>query len=144
MISLRHDLIGHMTNIVQFWLFTDLWIISNKEAECRGHSGTSKHRISHANRDLRLLGTIAINVIGLAIVTTTLPVFLCTSETYMDFVLNAAATLFIVELDDLAYETTTIVLEDEESTSFTQKRLFAYYKRKGDAEEQDLTWDFEL
>ena len=144
MISLRHDLIGHMTNIVQFWLFTDLWIISNKEAECRGHSGTRKHRISHANRDLRLLGTIAINVIGLAIVTTTLPVFLCTSETYMDFVLNAAATLFIVELDDLAYETTTIVLEDEESTSFTQKRLFAYYKRKGDAEEQDLTWDFEL
>ena len=143
MISLRHDLIGHMTNIVQFWLFTDLWIISNKEAECRGHSGTRKHRISHANRDLRLLGTIAINVIGLAIVTTTLPVFLCTSETYMDFVLNAAATLFIVELDDLAHET-TIVLEDEESTPFTQKRLFAYYKRKGDAEEQDLTWDFEL
>ena len=98
-----------MTNIVQFWLFTDLWIISNKEAECRGHSGTRKHRISHANRDLRLLGTIAINVIGLAIVTTTLPVFLCTSETYMDFVLNAAATIFIVQLDDLKQEMTFVI-----------------------------------
>ena len=58
---------------------------------------------------VRLLGAAAINVIGLAIVTTTIPLFLCTSDSYMDFVLNAAATIFIVQLDDLKQEMTFVI-----------------------------------
>ena len=65
--------------------------------------------MSQSNSSLRLLGSIAINVLGLAVVTTTIPVFLCTSETYMDFVLNAAATIFIVQLDDLKQEMTFVI-----------------------------------
>ena len=77
--------------------------------------------MSQSNSSLRLLGSIAINVLGLAVVTTTIPVFLCTSETYMDFVLNAAATIFIVQLDDLTHST-TIVLEVQEMTSIIIRR----------------------
>ena len=58
---------------------------------------------------MRLFGTGSINIFGLAIVTTTIPVFLCTSKTYMEFVLNAAATIFIVELDDLKSNTTVVI-----------------------------------
>ena len=96
--------------------------------------------MTQANRSLRLLGSSAINLVGLAIVTTTIPVFLCTSETYMEFVLNAAATLFIVELDDLTHNT-TIVLKDQETASLlTQTSITAYYKRTG-REDEDATWD---
>ena len=83
--------------------------------------GTEKRKMSQSNSSLRLLGSIAINVLGLAVVTTTIPVFLCTSETYMDFVLNAAATIFIVQLDDLTHST-TIVLEVQEMTSIIIRR----------------------
>ena len=83
--------------------------------------GTGKRKMSQSNSSLRLLGSIAINVLGLAVVTTTIPVFLCTSETYMDFVLNAAATIFIVQLDDLTHST-TIVLEVQEMTSIIIRR----------------------
>ena len=102
-----------MSTIMRFDRFTNLWLTYNNNAECRGQNGTETCKMSQANRALRLLGSTAINVFGLAVVTTTLPVFLCTSETYMEFVLNAAATLFIVELDDLQHST-TIVLEPPE------------------------------
>jgi len=58
---------------------------------------------------MRMFGAGAINVVGLAIVTTALPVFLCTSNTYMEFVLNAAATIFIVQLDDHTHDTTIVI-----------------------------------
>ena len=65
--------------------------------------------MSHVNRYMRMFGAGAINVVGLAIVTTALPVFLCTSNTYMEFVLNAAATIFIVQLDDHTHDTTIVI-----------------------------------
>lgn len=76
--------------------------------------------MSQVGRYLRLFGSSAINLLGLAIVTTTIPVFLCTSETYIDFVLNAAATLFIVELDDLT-DSTTIVLQPPEDQEMIRR-----------------------
>ena len=94
-------------------MFTNLWLTYNKDAECRGQNGTETRKMSQISKYLRIFGSSTINVFGLAIVTTTIPVFLCTSETYMDFVLNAAATIFIVQLDDLK-NPTTIVLEVQE------------------------------
>ena len=108
-------------NALRFERFTRLWLdykVKNEDTVCReDSSGQKNHRRKHGmsccNKYLRLFGTGAINIAGLAIVTTTIPVFLCASKTYMEFVLNAAATIFIVELDDLKFNTTVKLITDE-------------------------------
>ena len=137
-----------ITAIHRFEDFVNLWLASNQDAVCQGTQNAKVSPISLVNMYLRLLGATAINVVGLAIVTTTIPVFLCTSETYMDFVLNAAATIFIVQLDDLTNDT-TIALENQEemnslivvtedgqgeSDSLTQRRMTDYYNKLGEEE----------
>ena len=113
-----------------------MWLTYNNDAKCRGQNGTVTRvrTMSQANRSLRLLGSSAINVLGLAIVTTTIPVFLCTSETYIDFVLNAAATLFIVELDDLTHST-TIVIQPPEDQEMVIRRGDDYHGYHDEAED---------
>ena len=109
-IIFNNSISDQITTTLKFERFTRRWL--NTDAKCQEEGG-SMHHMSYANKYMRLFGTGSINIFGLAIVTTTIPVFLCTSETYMEFVLNAAATLFIVELDDLQHST-TIVLEPPE------------------------------
>ena len=140
-----------ITAIHRFEDFVNLWLASNQDAVCQGTQNAKVSPISLVNMYLRLLGATAINVVGLAIVTTTIPVFLCTSETYMDFVLNAAATIFIVQLDDLTNDT-TIALENQEemnslivvtedgqgeSDSLTQRRMTDYYNKLGEEEGEE-------
>ena len=112
--------------MTQFEQFAHLWLTTGQELECHRQGETEIRKMSppfYATISIyvRLLGAAAINVIGLAIVTTTIPLFLCTSDSYMDFVLNAAATIFIVQLDDLTHST-TIVLEVQEMTSIIIRR----------------------
>ena len=99
-----------MTALLKFERFSSLWL-NNKGTKCRAQNakGEFQVHISHTNKNLRLFLAGTINIVGLAIVTTTIPVFLCTSETYIAFVLNAAATLFIVELDDLKVDTKMVI-----------------------------------
>ena len=141
-IIFNHKLPDHFATIGRFWRFTALWLRYNNDAECRGQKGTKTRNMSQVSRYLRLFGSSAINLLGLAIVTTTIPVFLCTSETYIDFVLNAAATLFIVELDDLT-DSTTIVLQPPED----QEMIITMIGRGDDYhgyhdEDEDATADF--
>lgn len=57
----------------------------------------------------RLSLSIVVNYVIQQVLVTSLPIMLCTSETYMDFVLNAAATIFIIELDDTDGDDLSIV-----------------------------------
>ena len=121
-IIFNNNIIEQMATLLRFERFASL-LLNNMGAKCKakGAKGDSQVQISRFNSSLRLFGAGTINIVGLAIVTTTIPVFLCTSETYMDFVLNAAATIFIVQLDDLTHST-TIVLEVQEMTSIIIRR----------------------
>jgi len=108
-IIFNNNIMEQMATLLKFERFSSLWL--NKRAKCQAHNakGEFEVHISHTNKDLRLFLAFTINIVGLAIVTTTIPVFLCTSETYIAFVLNAAATLFIVELDDLKVDTKMVI-----------------------------------
>lgn len=105
-IIFNNSISDQITTTLKFERFTRRWL--NTDAKCQEEGG-SMHHMSYANKYMRLFGTGSINIFGLAIVTTTIPVFLCTSKTYMEFVLNAAATIFIVELDDLKSNTTVVI-----------------------------------
>ena len=117
-IIFNNNIMEQVTTLLQFKQFTSLLVkntsccTSRKGAKCQAQSATDEFQVemSHTNRNLRLFLASTINIVGLAIVTTTIPVFLCTSETYMDFVLNAAATLFIVELDNLKVDTKMVIM----------------------------------
>ena len=95
----------YFATLLKFQRFSSLCLDEGAKCQAQNAKGKFQVRISYTNKNLRLFIAGAINIVGLAIVTTTMPVFLCTSETYMDFVLNAAATLFIVQLDDLKVDT---------------------------------------
>ena len=109
-IIFNNSIMEEMTALLKFERFSSLWL-NNNGTKCRAQNakGEFQVHISHTNKNLRLFLAGTINIVGLAIVTTTIPVFLCTSETYIAFVLNAAATLFIVELDDLKVDTKMVI-----------------------------------
>jgi len=56
--------------------------------------------VSCSNLVVRFTLWTMVNVVGQTALIMTVPLLLCTSQTYMDFVLNAAASIFIIELDD--------------------------------------------
>ena len=109
-IIFNNSIMEEMTALLKFERFSSLWL-NNNGTKCRAQNakGEFQVHISHTTKNLRLFLAGTINIVGLAIVTTTIPVFLCTSETYIAFVLNAAATLFIVELDDLKVDTKMVI-----------------------------------
>ena len=82
-IIFNNSISDQITTTLKFERFTRRWL--NTDAKCQEEGG-SMHHMSYANKYMRLFGTGSINIFGLAIVTTTIPVFLCTSKTYMEFV----------------------------------------------------------
>ena len=52
----------------------------------------------------RVTFSFLVNYVLQQLLVSSLPLMLCSSENYMDFVLNSAATIFIIELDDISGE----------------------------------------
>ena len=110
-IIFNHNIMEQMAALLKFERFSSIWL-NNKGTKCQAQNAKGEFqvvRVLHTYKFFRLFLAGTINIVGLAIVTTTIPVFLCTSETYISFVLNAAATLFIVELDDHKVDTKMVI-----------------------------------
>mmetsp|Transcript_34074 Transcript_34074/g.88866 ORF Transcript_34074/g.88866 Transcript_34074/m.88866 type:complete len:109 (+) Transcript_34074:2-328(+) len=76
-----------------------------RESSCVLCVGTgSKYTITRCFLAYRYSAWASAKLVGQCFVMLTLPTFLCSSESYWDFMLNATATYFVVQLDDLASE----------------------------------------
>ena len=75
-IIFNNSIMEEMTALLKFERFSSLWL-NNKGTKCRAQNakGEFQVHISHTKKNLRLFLAGTINIVGLAIVTTTIPVF---------------------------------------------------------------------
>lgn len=94
----------------EFWVPVPLQAEYKVKYEEITSSGCITHGAQWSTLEIfvRHVMSVFVNHLIQVILVYSLPLVLCTSETYMDFVLNAAATIFIIELDDTEGHVVTI------------------------------------
>ena len=87
-------------------------IVSEQDGETRRISSEELDYFASIQYARRIFVYTLVNYCAGCVLTLSLPIFLAQSENPIDFILNAVASTFIIQLDDVPNETLTYTISD--------------------------------